>query len=146
MEFMLSRLTRQESDECARRLQTHIGKHGYGLWAVSVQGGSDFIGFTGLQWIEGFPFSPAVEIGWRLAFPYWGKGYATEAARAALQDGFERVGLKEVISIAAVGNVRSRRVMEKLGMKRDPKGDFDHPRVPRGDPAVRCVLYKIYSS
>ncbi len=99
-----------------------------------------FIGFTGL-WPATFeaPFTPAVEVGWRLAQEGWGQGYATEAARASLQDGFERFGFDEIVSMTSIGNSRSRRVMEKLGMTRDPADDFDHPNVPDRppDPAPR---------
>ena len=88
------------------------------------------------------PFSPCVEIGWRLAFDHWDKGYAQEGARAALAFGFEKLRLEEIVSFTTVGNLRSRHVMEKIGMTRDAKGDFDHPRLPPNHPLLKHVLYR----
>ena len=88
-------------------------------------------------------FTPAVEIGWRLASVHWGKGYATEGARASLEAGFTRLGLAEIVSLTVPANTRSRRVMERIGMTRDPADDFDHPRLAEGDPLRRHVLYRI---
>ena len=103
-----------------------------------------FIGFIGLSHI-GFEanFTPAVEVGWRLASAHWGNGYATEGARAALEAGFAQLGLSEIVSITVPANVRSRRVMERIGMTHDPADDFDHPRLDEGDPLRRHVLYRI---
>jgi 3-dehydroquinate dehydratase/shikimate dehydrogenase len=91
-------------------------------------------------------FTPAVEIGWRLAYDYWGKGYAVEGAKACLKYGFETLGLEEIVSFTAVQNVRSRRVMERIGMHHDPKDDFDHPKLPQGHSLQRHVLYRIQSN
>jgi RimJ/RimL family protein N-acetyltransferase len=144
MEYFPSTLTRAESDAFADRIETEFGRRGYGLWAVEVPGISEFIGYVGLAYHD-FPahFTPAVEIGWRLDRPYWGQGLATEAATAAVADGFDRVGLDEIDSWTATINVRSIRVMEKLGMTHDPADDFDHSRVPEGHRLRRHVLYRL---
>jgi RimJ/RimL family protein N-acetyltransferase len=89
------------------------------------------------------PFTPCVEIGWRLAHDLWGQGYATEAARAVVRDGFERLGLAEILSWTVPANLRSRRVMEKIGKRRSPEDDFDHPRLPEGHALCRHVLYRL---
>jgi ribosomal-protein-alanine N-acetyltransferase len=91
-------------------------------------------------------FSPAVEVGWRLAASAWGRGYATEAARAALEFGFGPAGLDEVVSLTSAGNERSRAVMERLGMSHDPRDDFEHPSLPPGHPQRPHVLYRLKSS
>lgn len=146
-EYFPSTLTREESDRQATLFSQDIEKNGYGLWAVSAPGVSDFIGFIGIKRVEmDAPFVPAVEIGWRLAHEYWGKGYATEGARAALQFGFETLELPEIVSFTPVGNRRSRAVMEKIGMIHEPSLDFDHPGVPEGNRLKRHVLYKITCS
>jgi 3-dehydroquinate dehydratase/shikimate dehydrogenase len=144
MEYFPATLSRHESDELATRISTKIKENGWGLWAVSVPEIADFIGFIGLAPVNySAPFTPAIEIGWRIAFEYWGKGYATEGAKAVLQFGFETLNLEEIVSLTAVGNNRSRNVMEKLGMHHDPKDDFDHPKIPEGNPVRRQVLYRL---
>ncbi|MEU8171437.1 GNAT family N-acetyltransferase [Microbispora hainanensis] len=142
MEHFPATLSREESDALAERIEAGFDEHGFGLWAVEADG--EFIGFTGLS-VPRFtaPFTPCVEIGWRLARSAWGRGYATEAARASLEDGFGRAGLTEVVSFTAVPNVRSQAVMRRLGMTRDPAEDFDHPALPAGHPLRRHVLYRI---
>lgn len=141
MEHFPAALDRAGSDATAARIRAHFERHGYGLWAVEVQGGAPFIGFTGLQVT---PFREEwIEIGWRLARAHWGRGYATEAARAALAFAFDALGLAEVVSMTVPANARSRSVMEKLGLRRDPADDFDHPRIPEGSPLRRHVLYRI---
>lgn len=136
MRFFPAPLTREQSDAFADRVEAHFVEHGYGLWAVEVDG--EFAGFTGLMWQDGLPFSPALEVGWRLAERFWGRGLATEAARAALGVGLREVD--SVVSMTAVLNEPSWRVMERIGMRRE--GEFDHPRVPTGHPLVRHVLYR----
>ena len=145
MEFFPSVLGRDESHAAAEGNRKQIDQHGWGLWAVEVVGSAEFIGFTGLWSVPAaeFPFAPAVEIGWRLARPYWGRGYATEAASAARDFAFSDLALGEIVSMTSVQNTRSRRVMEKLGMTRDLVDDFDHPRVPDGHPLRRHVLYRL---
>jgi len=136
-------LTREQSDTWIARIEEHFERHGFGLWAVEVRDGAPFVGYVGLAVprFEAF-FTPCVEIGWRLAAEHWGHGYATEAARAALAFGFERAGLAEIVSFTVPDNVRSRRVMERIGMTRDPAEDFDHPALPEGHRLRRHVLYR----
>src|SRR5262249_35172486 len=132
MEFIGAPLSAETSDAWVDRINTTFDSVGFGLWAAQVTEGSetsaplDFIGFVGLN-APSFdaPFTPCVEVGWRLATPSWGHGYATEGARAAVTDGFERLGLDEIVSFTTVSNVRSQRVMQRLGMRRDPADDFD---------------------
>jgi RimJ/RimL family protein N-acetyltransferase len=135
-------LTREESDAQARRLQAHVDAHGFGFWAVEAPGVAPFVGFVGLQrvWFEA-PFTPAVEAGWRLTRAFWGRGYATEGARAALAFGFRELGLREIVAFAVAGNAASIRVMERVGMTRDPAEDFDHPTV-EDERLRRHVLYR----
>lgn len=143
MEFLPSVLTREESDAAAARVRAHFDRHGFGFWAVEVRGGAPFAGFVGLA-VPRFEahFTPCVEIGWRLARAHWGRGYATEAALGALAYGFGELGLHEIVSFTVPANVRSRRVMERIGMVRDPLDDFDHPALSPGDPLRRHVLYR----
>lgn len=143
-EFLQGPMTRGQSDKLVDRISDSFTWRGYGLWAVEVVDGPGFIGYVGL-WDAFFdaPFTPAVEVGWRLARPAWGQGYATEGARAALAFGFGTIGLPEIVSFTASANVRSRAVMERLGMARDEAGDFDHPLVPEGSPLRRHVLYRL---
>lgn len=144
MEHFPSTLTRAESDAVAQRLKAHIDTHGFGFWALGVPDVAPFIGFAGLLHVSfEAPFTPAVEIGWRLAPQYWGAGYASEAARAALAHGFGPLGLSEIVSFTIPANARSQAVMRRIGMTRDEQGDFEHPRVPEGHPMRRHVLYRI---
>src|SRR5689334_19715231 len=141
MEFFRSCLSRAESDVMVDHIERHFSKHGFGLWALEVPDVAPFIGFTGLS-VPGFSahFTPCVEVGWRLAFEHWGRGYATEAARAAVDFGFATLALDEIVSFTVPANVRSRAVMERLGMTRDPAGDFEHPNIPPGHPIRPHVL------
>lgn len=138
MEHFPRLLSRAESDAAADRIDAFLRSHPYGLWAVETEE-MPFIGFVGLSEPG---FRPGVEVGWRLARAAWGRGYATEAARAALDHAFDTVGLGEVYSMTATTNLRSMRVMERLGMTRDPADDFDHPKL-RGHPLERHVLYRV---
>ncbi|RYG46011.1 N-acetyltransferase [bacterium] len=144
VEFLPGPMTREESDAMAERIQGHFRERGFGLWAVEVAGVLPFIGFVGLS-VPRFEagFTPCVEIGWRLAADHWGRGYATEAARAALDYGFATLGLAEIVSFTVPGNRRSRTVMEKIGMRRDPADDFLHPILPEGHPLRPHVLYRL---
>jgi RimJ/RimL family protein N-acetyltransferase len=144
MEHFPSVLSRAESDDLVDRIEATFERDGLGLWAVEVADSAEFAGFVGL-WTAGFEahFMPAVEVGWRLAAAHWGRGYATEAARAAVADGFVRLALPEIVSFTSLGNQRSQRVMQKLGMARDPADDFDHPRMPEGHRLRRHVLYRL---
>lgn len=143
MEFFPATLTRQESDDLIDRIEAVFGSLDFGLWALEVKATGEFIGFTGLNPVAfDAPFCPAVEVGWRLARSAWGSGYASEAARASLTDGFAGLGLEEVVSLTNRGNERSRAVMERLGMQRDPADDFLHPRLA-GHPLAPHVLYRL---
>jgi len=137
-------LSTVDSDALAGRIRSALAERGYGPWAVEIPGVTAFAGFIGLASpAYDTPFTPCVEVGWRLARAYWGRGYATEGARAALAFAFDQLGLDEVVSFTVPGNLPSRRVMEKLGMTRRPDEDFDHPRVPDGHPLKRHVLYRL---
>lgn len=142
-EFFPTILNPTESDALVKAFSDHIEKKGWGFWAASLIGtdADEFIGFVGLQEVNYFDI-PAVEIGWRLAHKHWGKGYATEGALAALNYGFEVLGLEEIVSFTAVENVRSRHVMEKIGMQHVPSMDFDHPKMSAGHPLSRQVYYR----
>lgn len=144
MEHFPKLLTRPESDAMAARIDRYFDERGFGLWAVEVVGGARFIGFVGLAApVFTAPFTPCVEVGWRLARDAWGFGYATEAAKEALRMGFEKLNLSEIVSFTVPANQRSRRVMERLGMKRDPNDDFNHPSLPEGHHLRRHVLYRL---
>jgi RimJ/RimL family protein N-acetyltransferase len=144
VQFLPGPLSREESDAVADRIATHFQRHRFGLWAVEIPGVTSFAGFIGLS-IPRFEavFTPCVEIGWRLDAEHWNRGYATEGARAALEFGFVWLQLQEIVSFTVPGNVRSRRVMEKLGMTRSASDDFDHPLLPEGHPLRRHVLYRL---
>ena len=145
MRHFAAPLDRGASDAFVDRIEAQFGELGYGLWAVEVRGTGEFIGFTGLA-LQTFQahFTPAVEIGWRLARGAWGHGYATEAASAALAFAFGPAGLEEeVVSMTTVTNERSQAVMRRIGMTRDPVDDFDYPRLPEGHPLRPHVLYRI---
>jgi ribosomal-protein-alanine N-acetyltransferase len=135
---------RAASDAAAAAIRGHFARHGFGFRAVELPGVAPFIGFVGLA-VVGFdaPFTPAVEIGWRLAREHWGRGYATEAAAAALDEGFGRLGLAEIVAYTVPANRRSERVMQRLGMRRAAAEDFEHPRAPPGHPLRRHVLYRL---
>lgn len=144
MEHFVATLDRAASDALVGRIEAQFDEHRYGLWALEVRATGAFIGFTGLA-IQTYPahFTPAIEVGWRLAPEAWGHGYATEAAREAIRFGFENAGLGTIVSFTVPANVRSRAVMERLGMTHDPADDFDHPRLPDGHPLRRHVLYRL---
>ena len=144
MEFFPSTLSAAQSDAFFDRIVAHHARHGFGLWAVELQESSNFIGFTGLAVPAWNPrFGPCVEIGWRLAHDSWSHGYATEAARAALDHGFNVLRLDEIVSFTAAINLRSERVMQRLGMRHAPADDFDHPALPPGHALSRHVLYRL---
>jgi RimJ/RimL family protein N-acetyltransferase len=144
MEHFPAPLTAAESDALVDRIEAELDERGWGLWAVEVQDSHQFIGFVGLNAATfDAPFTPAVEVGWRLAWEHWGRGYATEGARAALEFGFVDLELDDIVSFTTHANTRSRRVMERLGMRRDPADDFDNPNVPDGSPHRPHVLYRL---
>jgi len=137
-------LSRCESDLLVERSRAHFRRYGFGLWAVEAPGVAPFIGLAGLWHVgAGVPVAPCVEIGWRLAPSHWGRGYATEAARGLLAFAFGQTGLDEVVGFTVCFNLRSRRVMEKVGMQRDPRRDFTHPLLPAEHPFKQQLLYGI---
>lgn len=141
-EFLPRTLTGTESDALVARIQDHFARHGFGWWAVEISQG--FAGFVGLG-VPGFEaaFTPCVEIGWRLSADHWGRGYATEAARAVAGFAFGQLGLSELVSFTVPANLRSRAVMTRLGMRHDPTDDFEHPSLPPGHPLRPHVLYRL---
>jgi len=142
MRFLRGVLTREASDAYARRAERHLADHGFCKWAVEAPGVSPFIGAVGLSHVRyEASFTPAVEVAWRLNRRFWGQGYATEAARAAIEDGFRRVGLKEIVAITTLGNIPSQRVMERLDMTRAI--EFDHPLIAEDNPLRRHILYRL---
>jgi RimJ/RimL family protein N-acetyltransferase len=143
MEFFPAPLSREESDRQIERFERHFDEHGFGMWAVERRDAPGCIGRMGLL-VATFPalFTPCVEIGWMLAAEHWGLGLATEGAREVLRYGFGILALDEIFSFTAVANARSRRVMEKIGLRHDPADDFDHPNLPEGHPLRRHVLYR----
>ena len=144
VESLGSSPTRAESDAMIERYSAEMEREGWGFWAVGeAAGGAPFVGMVGLHRVRPeLPCAPAVEIGWRLHPHFWGHGYATEAAAASLHFGFEEAGLSEIVAFTTTLNIRSQAVMERIGMRRDPDGDFDHPSVPEGSPLRRHVLYR----
>lgn len=146
-EFFVSKYPREQSERSAVENQKRLARHGYGWWVIEVKEGPPFAGVIALQEVPfEAPFTPALEIGWRLPFESWGKGYATEAASAILSVAFNVLGFTEVVALTASINARSRHVMERLGMTHDPSDDFDHPRIEPGHRLRRHVLYRITSS
>ena len=144
MEFFPKPLDRDESDALAARIRAHFDRHGFGMWAVQLREGADFIGILGLSvptWEA--HFTPCVEIGWRLAHAHWGRGYATEGAHAALAFGFDELHLEEIVALTSPTNRRSRNVMERLGMTCSPADDFNFPTLPAGHPLAPHVLYRL---
>ena len=143
MAFFPSPLSREASDAMAQRCSSLIAGRGWGLWAVTLRENNAFLGMTGLHIPDAkLPCSPCVEIGWRLAFDYWGKGYAQEAAQAALQAGFMRLQLQEIVSFTALQNTRSSTLMARLGMRRDA-GTFEHPALPPSHRLRAHCLYRL---
>ncbi|MBS0580194.1 MAG: GNAT family N-acetyltransferase [Proteobacteria bacterium] len=144
MQFMPSRLSRADSDALAAACHRQLVREGFGLWAVQVRGALPFIGYVGIK-APSFvaPFTPCIEIGWRLCRASWGCGYATEAARACLAFAFGRLALSEVVAFTVPANQRSRAVMRRLGMLEDVPGAFEHPRLPAGHPLRHHLLYRI---
>ena len=144
MEFFPAPLSAAESDALVGHVREHFARHGYGFWAVQAPGVADFIGFVGLA-VPTFQarFTPCVEIAWRLAYDYWGRGYSSEAAVAVVDFAFASLGLDEIVSFTVPDNLRSRRVMGRLGMRRSPEDDFEHPALPEGHPLRAHVLYRL---
>ena len=146
MEFFPAPLSQEQSDSLARRCETLIAQRGWGFWAVELKAKKEFIGFLGLHKPKSnLPFSPCVEIGWRLLEKHWGQGFATEGGHAALAFAFDELDLDEVVSYTTAVNKRSRAVMERLSFY-DTKQNFEHPELPKGHALSEHVLYKISKS
>lgn len=147
MAYFPAPLDRAESEAMVARMAEHAREHGFGFWAIEAPGNAAFIGIAGLL-VPRFEahFTPCVEIGWRFARQFWGRGYATEAALALLDVAFNSLALEEVVSLTVPANARSRRIMERIGMTRDPADDFDHPDLPAGHRLRRHVLYRLTRS
>lgn len=144
MEFFPSPLDRSRVIAQIARYRAQFAEHGFAFLAIEAPGVADFIGLCGIAPVRfQAPFVPAVEIGWRIAYEHWGRGYAPEAAKAVIDYGFDTLKLPEIVAFAVVANAKSRRVMDKLGMTHDPADDFDHPSLPEGSPLRRHVLYRI---
>ena len=144
MEFFPALLSREESAQAIGRIEEHYREYGFCFFAAEWIGRAPFIGFIGIAHVLfEAPFTPAIEIGWRLARPYWGHGLATEGAQAMLSYAFRNLGLEQIVSFAVPGNIRSRRVMEKIGMRHEHAGNFEHPHLPAGHPLRRHVLYRL---
>jgi len=144
MEFFAATLTPEETDELIDRIEQHFERNGFGVYAAELIETGEFIGFIGLNTPRfDAPFMPAVEIGWRLAHAHWGQGLATEGARALVLHAFQSLKLSSLVSFTTAANLRSRRVMENIGMVHDPTADFEHPDLPTGHPLRPHVLYRI---
>lgn len=147
MEHFPSPLSRNEADWMRRWHGRHLDEHGWGLWAVEVVGGAPFIGFVGMMEVDfDASFTPAVEIGWRLAAASWGKGLASEAATAVLAHAFDQLEMTEIVSFTATTNSASEAVMRRIGMTAHPSGPFDHPKIEPGHRLERHVLYRLTAS
>jgi RimJ/RimL family protein N-acetyltransferase len=144
MEFMPACLSRKESNALADRIESHFDRHGFGLYAAELRSDGQFTGFIGIS-VPNFQahFTPSVEIGWRLDSAYWGQGLATEGARAVVSHAFASLKTPELVSFTVPANLRSRRVMEKIGMTHNASDDFDHPNLPENHPLRRHVLYRL---
>lgn len=148
IEFLPGRLTVDQVNDFIPAVNRHHEALGYTLWAACLKQTGELMGFVGLHYTDFFAkfdshFAPAVEVGWRLGSQYWGKGYATEGAKAALDYGFKDCALQEIVSFTVPANVRSIRVMEKIGLKRDLNGDFAHPKLPLDHKFSHHVLYRL---
>lgn len=143
MKYFPSILSGSESNAIADKCEALIAERGWGVWVAELLETKEFIGIIGLHIPRAdLPSSPCVEILWRLARPYWGHGYATEAAVASLKVGFEQLALQEIVSFAVVGNLRSRAVMKRINMI-DTSQTFEHPEVPESSHLREHCLYKI---
>lgn len=144
IELLRGPLMMEQVNDFIAAVNSHGDIHGYTLWATELKETGELMGFIGLNSVDWKShFTPAVEIGWRLGSQYWGKGFATEGAKAALDHGFKQCGLKEIVSFTVPANIRSIRVMEKIGLKRDLSGDFAHPKLTADHPLSKHILYRL---
>lgn len=146
MEYFPAPLSRAESDATVDRFIDEFRRRGFCPWAVVERESATFVGFVGLHEVpQSLAFAPGVEVGWRLARPFWGLGFATEGATSSLSFAFSTLGLAEVVSMTTLANRRSSRVMERLGMQRDSSDDFEHPSIPVGHELRAHMLYRLKS-
>lgn len=144
MEYFPRVLNEETTVRLINRFQEHFDKYGFGMYALEHKETKSFMGFAGISHVRDlFPFAPAVEMAWRLEYEYWGKGFATEAARAIISYAFNNLELKELVAFSVYDNARAIHMMEKLGLKHDKKGDFDYPKLPSGHPLGCHVLYRL---
>ncbi len=144
IELLRGPLTMEQVIDFISAVNNHADKHGYALYAAELKATSELIGFIGLNYIDWEShFTPAIEIAWRLGSQYWGKGFATEGAKASLEYGFKQCTLKEIVSFTVPANTRSIRVMEKIGLNRDVHGDFAHPQLPADHRLSQHILYRL---
>ena len=144
MEFFPATWTQEESETSLQSSRNHIEKYGWGKWAVSLIKTDEFIGRIGLQEVDfQASFSPNIELGYRIVYKHWGKGYASEGAKAALEYGFQRLNLEEIVAFTPIQNLRSQLVMQRIGMHHSSKDDFDHPKLPEEHRLSRNVLYRL---
>ncbi len=144
IEFLPGPLTMEQVNDFILTVNSHQDKNGYTLWAACLKETGELMGFIGLNYTDwASHFTPAVEVGWRLGSQFWGKGYATEGAKACLEYGFKKYGLKEIISFTVPANIRSIHVMEKIGLKRDLNGNFAHPKLAKDHPLSQHILYRL---
>lgn len=144
MEYYPSLQDKAQTQRFIERINQHQNKHGFSLYVVELKSTGEMIGYVGLLRPDfEAHFTPTVEIGWRLASQFWGQGYATEAAKAVLHYAFTQINLTEIVSFTTKDNLKSRRVMQKIGLSHDPKDDFDHPNLDKKNPLCRHVLYRI---
>jgi RimJ/RimL family protein N-acetyltransferase len=144
IEFLAGSMSIEQVYDFITKTNEHQEDHGYSLWAAELKNTNELAGFIGLRYIDfDLPFTPAVEIGWRLGSQYWGKGYATEGAKAVLDFGFNKLGLTEIVSFTVPANKRSIAVMKRIGIKRDKSGDFAHPKLSSDHPLSLHILYRL---
>ncbi|WP_373976243.1 GNAT family N-acetyltransferase [Chitinibacter sp. SCUT-21] len=144
MRYFPGVLSQSESDAYAALVRARLQEHGWGFWALALRDSGEFIGMAGLNIPRvALPFMPCVEIGWRLARPFWRQGLALEAASAALEFGFTQLNLDEIVSFTALSNLRSQALMQRLGMQLDTAGEFDHPVLAADHPLRRHCLYRL---
>ncbi|MFK8329580.1 GNAT family N-acetyltransferase [Pseudomonas sp. BJa5] len=144
MRYFPAPMTRLESAALIGRIRGHFNEYGFGLWALERKDSGAFIGMTGLLNVSfEADFTPAVEIGWRLARRHWGLGFASEAAWTSLRCAFAQLGLEQVVSFTSESNLPSQKVMQAIGMQQDIEGSFMHPKLPEGHPLRAHVLYRI---
>lgn len=143
MEHLPRILDEKASNKLMERFQKHFREHGYGMYAIERKEDGEFVGFAGLENVAfDAPFTPAIEIAWRFDYEYWGQGYGMETGKAVLEHAFKALGLKEVVAFTVHDNMRTIDLMERLGMKRDPAGDFDYPGLRKDHPLGHFVLYR----